>query len=503
MFPPGGHLLLARLGQPLPGVLPHRLQQPVARLAGRSVDLHQRLVDQPRQQVEHSRPDAVAAAPTASAASSVQPPAKTASRREQRPLGRRRAGRSSSRSSPAASAGAAGAVRLPAGQQPEAVVQPLGDLLRPTGPAPAPPPARSPAGCRPAAGRSAATAAAFSSVEREAPAGPPGPLDEQPHRLEPRPASAAPGPSPSPGSASDGHPPGDLAGDAQRLAAGGQDRSRGSRRSSASARPRRRRPGARSCPARSSSGGRRALGERRRGVLPGRLRGRPGASATACGARAGSASGASSTSQTPSGNRPEPLRGGQGEAGLAGAAGAGQLQQPGPGERIHHVLKLTLAADQWREPDREPPGNQRCQAPALRIRVPFPDRCATAVPRWGWAAPSEYSCTLASPATLAHQLPARSALSSAWGTAAGSGQPLGEDLTAQCQALGADPGAVGRGQAGRLVAALAAEAALLGDGLRGDRRDGGGGGPRRLVGGDRPGWPWGCSDHRCQRRGPR
>ena len=71
------------------------------------------------------------------------------------------------------------------------------------------------------------------------------------------------------------------------------------------------------------------------------------------------------------------------------------------------------------------------------------------------------------------------------GPAEWSGQPLGEDLTAQLQALGADPGAVGRGQTGHLVTALAAEAALLGHGLRGDRRDGGAGGPGRLAGGDR------------------
>src|SRR5689334_15872980 len=55
----------------------------------------------------------------------------------------------------------------------------------------------------------------------------------------------------------------------------------------------------------------------------------------------------------------------------------------------------------------------------------------------------------------------------------------------QLQALGADPGVVGRGQAGHLVAALAAEAALLGYGLRGDQRDGGGGGSSRHSGGDR------------------
>src|SRR5689334_16227417 len=55
---------------------------------------------------------------------------------------------------------------------------------------------------------------------------------------------------------------------------------------------------------------------------------------------------------------------------------------------------------------------------------------------------------------------------------------------AQPQALGADPGAVGSGQAGNLVPALAAEAALFGDGLLGDRHDGGRG-AGRLTGGDR------------------
>src|SRR6516162_10971268 len=66
-----------------------------------------------------------------------------------------------------------------------------------------------------------------------------------------------------------------------------------------------------------------------------------------------------------------------------------------------------------------------------------------------------------------------------------SGQPLGDDLMTQLQALGADPGAGGRGQAGHLVAALAAEAALLGSVLHGDRFDDGRGRPGRLTGGDR------------------
>src|SRR4029079_19729313 len=60
-----------------------------------------------------------------------------------------------------------------------------------------------------------------------------------------------------------------------------------------------------------------------------------------------------------------------------------------------------------------------------------------------------------------------------------------EALTAQRQALGEDPGAVGRGQASDLAAELAAAAERLAHGLRRDRHDGGAGGPGRLTGGDR------------------
>ena len=56
----------------------------------------------------------------------------------------------------------------------------------------------------------------------------------------------------------------------------------------------------------------------------------------------------------------------------------------------------------------------------------------------------------------------------------------------QAQALGTDPGVAARGQAGHLVAALAAEAAPLGLGLGGDRGDGAGERAGRVTGGQRP-----------------
>ena len=145
--------LAARLGQALGGVLAHRLQQPVApRAGGALVHLHQRLVDQPRQQVEHrvrgeavARADRLGGLQRPAAGEDRQPPQQRplrlgqqvvapVERRPQRLLARQRG--------PAA-----------AGQQPEAVVQPPGDLLDRQRPARARPPARSPAGCRPAAGR--------------------------------------------------------------------------------------------------------------------------------------------------------------------------------------------------------------------------------------------------------------------------------------------------------------------------------------------------------------
>ena len=72
---------LARLHQPLPRVQPERLQQPVAGRAAARLRLHERLVDQLADEVEHLPRLDGPAAPTCSAASSGKPPANTAARR--------------------------------------------------------------------------------------------------------------------------------------------------------------------------------------------------------------------------------------------------------------------------------------------------------------------------------------------------------------------------------------------------------------------------------------
>ena len=58
-------------------------------------------------------------------------------------------------------------------------------------------------------------------------------------------------------------------------------------------------------------------------------------------------------------------------------------------------------------------------------------------------------------------------------------------VRSRAHALGTDPGVAARGQAGHLVAALAAEAAPLGGGLRGDRGDGSGEVTGPVTGGQR------------------
>ena len=97
-----------------------------------------------------------------------------------------------------------------------------------------------------------ATAAAFALVERRSRAAPPAPARRT--AAPPRTARAPPGPSCRPLAGvrqrERRHPPGRLAGDAQRLAAGGQDAQVGAGPQQAVGQARRRRPpGARSCPA--------------------------------------------------------------------------------------------------------------------------------------------------------------------------------------------------------------------------------------------------------------
>ena len=213
---------VAALLEALAGVLAQRLQEPVAPGAvGEVVRHHQRLVHQPAEQVV----DLVAVHRRRRRRPPPPPPA--SSRRRRRPAGRtapapaRSAGRSSSPRSPAASAGAAARCGSP-GQQAEAVLEPGEQLV---------------GGQRPDAGggqldgqRDAVQPAADLGDRRGVPVGdgeagrrPPGPVDEQPHRRVAGQARRRRRSAARPGTASDGTRQGTLAGDAQRLPAGGQD----------------------------------------------------------------------------------------------------------------------------------------------------------------------------------------------------------------------------------------------------------------------------------------
>ena len=284
----------------------------------------------------------------ASAASSVQPPAKTASRREQRPLRLGRAGRGSSPPSPAASAGARSAVRLPPvssrkrssrrasscsrRQHPHPgrgqlegqgdAVQPAADLR--------PPPARS------------------RSVRAKA-----GLRRRGPGRRTAAPPRTAPAPRRARGAA--------------RRAAGRA--SEGTRQAVSPAMPSASRLVARTV--RCGAGPQQGVGQPGAGVqqvlavvqhqqqAPGPqvrppawpARGRPGSSrtptaaATAWGTSAGSASGASSTSHTPSGYALQGVgRRLQRQAGLARPAGAGQGHQAVGAQQRRHLRQLPLPA---------------------------------------------------------------------------------------------------------------------------------------------------------------
>ena len=176
---PARRLRFAALLQPLQPVLPDRLQHREARLAVRPLDrAQQALLDQSVQTAEDvERPSGLA---TASTASRVQPPTKTASRRKS-VCSSGSAGRSSRRSRRAASAG--GPERRAARRSAAAAAAPAAPAAPPAaGAAPAPPPARSPAAARPGAGRSRPPPG---RSRREGEAGPDRlrPLDEEPHRL--------------------------------------------------------------------------------------------------------------------------------------------------------------------------------------------------------------------------------------------------------------------------------------------------------------------------------
>ena len=164
--------------------------------------------------------------------------------------------------------------------------------------------------------------------------------------------------------------PGDLAADPQRLAAGGQDRAgRARAQQPLGQRRARRRSGARSCRARAArarSPSRAASsvdGSRARALLHAE-RGRPPRRARA----PGPATGASSTSHTPSAKPSARPRGQlERQPRLAAAAGPGERQQPRVVERSAELAQLALAADEARQLVREartPRGGGR-RAPAL------------------------------------------------------------------------------------------------------------------------------------------
>ena len=300
-----GHL--ARRGQPLGPVLPEGLEHPVARLAP---------------------PAAAAAATCRSARRAGRARRRAAPGRRRRPRsaasGLTPPGKTATRSASAASAlgeqvpapGDHRAQRLvpgqrgpaAAGQQPEPVVEPGGDLGRPAASASGPRPARWPAACRPARGRSPPPARRVVGVDLK-----PG-RTAAARSASSRTAGKA---SACAGAASDGGRPSGatggqrLAGD--RRAAPGWWPGCAAAGSGPAARPRcgrRRRSGARSCPARSARAGRRA--GRRAAVSasawPGWLpaqRVAPARSRRArpAGPAAASVTGASSASQVPPGNR--------------------------------------------------------------------------------------------------------------------------------------------------------------------------------------------------------
>ena len=294
------------------------------------LDLHERLVDELRQQVERGRGGQAVAVQIALHGLDEKLPANTPSRRSSTCSGSRQQVVAPVERGPQRLL--AGQRRAaPAGQQPEAVVQPRGDLRRATGRAPGPPPARAPAACRPAGGRSRRRPAAFSASSAKPGAASPRARTNRRTALGALRAPPVGGSPSGPGSASDGT--------RQATSPAMPQRARGSwpgpagcgqaRSSALGQRARRRRSGARSCPAPAAAAARRSArparrpGSRSRAQLHARAPSRPPAATSA-----GSASGASSTSQTPSAKSPARLaRQLQRQPRLAAAARAGQRQQ--------------------------------------------------------------------------------------------------------------------------------------------------------------------------------
>ena len=225
------------------------------------------------------------------------------------------------------------------------VVEPLGDLRRATGRRPAPPPARAPAACRPAAGRSRRPPAAFSAVSAKPGATPRAARStEQPHRL-------GVGGVGAPAGAERRHAPGDLARDPQRLAAGGEDAQRSGRRAAArSASAAQASSRCSQLSSTSSSAARRRSGPRARRRVGRSERSWHAERAAASRRRRapGRGSGASSTSQAPSRSRPRRrAASSQRQPRLPAPARPGERQQPRrPASSRSSSRQLALAADE-------------------------------------------------------------------------------------------------------------------------------------------------------------
>ena len=116
--------------------------------------------------------------------------------------------------------------------------------------------------------------------------------------------------------------------------------------------------------------------------------GAPRPSATACGAMAGSSTGASSTQRTPPGNRPR-------AASAAARASRVFPVPPGP-VRLSSLLRARASTTSWSSRWRPTSGASRTGSrpvfsaatrPSLRIPCHRLTRCAAAVPRWGGPRP--------------------------------------------------------------------------------------------------------------------
>ena len=179
-----GLLLLTGLGQPLGRVGAYRLQQPVPRPRARRPPSPATCPPARRRRSITSR-RSPPSAHTCSAPAGVAPPLNTDSRRSTA-----RSGSLEQLPAPVHH----GAQRLVAGQrgrgrrrqQPEPVVEPVGHLRRRSAPAAAPRPARWPAGCRPAPGRSGPPRPALASSTVNPGRTAARPVGEQPHRRRPR-----------------------------------------------------------------------------------------------------------------------------------------------------------------------------------------------------------------------------------------------------------------------------------------------------------------------------